>query len=399
METLKLYYEQPSTASCEATVLSVMPAGGQSELVLDRTPFYPEGGGQPCDLGTIGGFRVVSVSERDGVVSHRLDTGTDGLGRAGLAPGSLTLASVDMERRRDHTEQHTAQHLLSATVLRMLGAPTRSFHLGERECVIDVDIPAIEREDADAVAAEVMRAVRDGYPVRTHLCPPEDPGSFPLRRKPPEDAAVLRIVELDGLDYTPCCGTHLKNSSEIGLFRILRTEKYKGMTRIHFLAGGRAYAGHVRLSGLARSLAAAFGCSEEEIADAAASGIERARRAETGLDAALDRIAELQAALLASRFPGPGPVSETLPDSGFDGASRLAKALAAAGRVGIVAGLLEPKAAAASPAGGPALGERLKPPMAALGGKGGGGPTYFQAAFPDQAALRAFMDAAAAALA
>jgi alanyl-tRNA synthetase len=420
MATQRLYYDKPEAQDVDAAVLSVSPGspdGSVSEVTLDRTPFYPEGGGQPWDLGTIAGLALASVIERDGEPVHIFPCNTASLAVAGMAPGQRVRCRVDGARRRDHTEQHTAQHLLSATVLRLLGAATKSFHLGERYSSIDVDIPIMDRADADAVEAAVLEVVRDDYPVTTHLCPPEDVESFPLRRRPPAGEDILRILEIDGMDFTPCAGTHLRNTGAIHAFRILKTEKYKGMTRIYFLAGGRAQADYAKLAVSVRDAAAAAGCAEDDVALVMTNLMDRTTRLENELRASLDQIAALEMHVLVDKLPGTAASGGAAITAGIDvaelslgsslvagallllchdrdyaGAARLAKAGAALGRSTIAVSLADSKIAAAAVDSGPALGKLLKPLMLAHGGKGGGSG-FFQAAFPGVPELEAFITA------
>ncbi|MBP7262881.1 MAG: alanyl-tRNA editing protein [Spirochaetia bacterium] len=394
MNTKPLFYDEPSTDSCAARVLGLRPVTGGLGVILDRSPFYPEGGGQPCDLGTLAGLPLRFVGyEGDDIVHVVADTAE---ARSALEPGQTATCVLDRARRRDHSEQHTAQHLLSATVLRLLGGPTTSFHLGEQYSSIDVDLPAMDRVDADAVEDAVLDVIREDYPIVTHVCPPEDPASFPLRRKPPEGEAVIRILEIDGIDYTPCAGTHLASAGRIGLFRILRAEKYKGMTRVYFVAGGRAFADYRALADGARKAAAVLGVAEGDHAAAVATLSDKAREMELKLRQALDAASAAEAARLAAAAPELGLLSARAQD--VAGAKRLAKALASAGRVALVRSDAEPKCVAAGPDGSRDIGAVLKPLCLARGGKGGGGPSLFQAAFPDQASLDRFTADAESAL-
>ena len=400
MRTRPLFYEEPDIFECDATVLEVLPPlkpGDGAGLILDRSPFYPEGGGQPCDLGSVAGIPLARVAyEGDDIVHRRSAEAVPGgaSGSAALpAAGALVPCMLDAARRRDHTEQHSAQHLLSATVLRLLGGATRSFHLGEEYSSIDVDLPAMERDDADAVEAAVLDVLREGYAVITHLCPPEDPARFPLRRKPPEGESILRILEIDGLDYTPCAGTHVKNTRELGAFRILRTEKYKGMTRVYFLAGGRAHADYARAARQLRDAAAAAGTNEGDVARWAGDAARRAKDLEYRLKQAREALARAEAQALAASSTG-GPIGITLEGEDFSLAMLKAKACADAGLVAAVASVPELKAAIAAPGGGVNLQSTLKDTLAAHGGKGGGSAAFFQAAFADRERLDAFMEEA-----
>jgi alanyl-tRNA synthetase len=174
------------------------------------------------------------VREKEGEILHLFSAGDAGK----LKPGPAELV-LDSLRRRDITVQHTGQHLLSGIILRMTGTPTVSMHLGDETCTIDVDTPELRDETLVAIEDAVADAIAENKPVIIHLCPPEDIFSFPLRKLPPQGEEVIRVVEIAGYDFSPCCGTHLKSTAEIGILRILTAEKYKGMTRIYFIAGRR----------------------------------------------------------------------------------------------------------------------------------------------------------------
>lgn len=389
MRTVKLYYEQPQARECQARVQSVLTDGDVLVVELDRTILYPDGGGQPCDRGLLAGLPVSEVRESDdGRILHRVEAKAPGAGT--LTIGASVTISLDWPRRLDHSQQHSAQHLLSATILRLCGGPTRSFHLGERYSVIDVDLPALPWEDALAVEDQVLRVIRENWPMVTHVCPPEDASTFPLRRKPPEGEEVLRIVEIDGLDFTPCCGTHLQSTGQLGLFRILRTEKYKGMTRVYFVAGERAYADYRGLASASRETAVALGVGEDGIAEGARSMAARLRMLELEAGSLKNQLAAFRARELAERLPK-ATVAVAL-DWSFDETLAAARALAELGRLALLGSLPELKAVAAAPNAAAALGQRLKETAASHGGRGGGGPTLFQAAFADAAAMKAFLE-------
>jgi alanyl-tRNA synthetase len=392
MKTRRLFYEKPELSDCDAAILDIREdADGRKGLVLDAGLFYPEGGGQPCDLGSIEGRSLYQVLYSGDDIVHYLNESP--AADVDFQPGQRVRCVLDEKRRRDHTEQHSAQHLLSATLLRLLGGPTKSFHLGEDYCSVDIDLPSISRDDADAVELAVLEAIREGYPVITHLCPPEDPASFPLRRKPPEGETQLRILEIDGLDYTPCAGTHVRNTSELGVFRLLRWEKYKGMTRIYFLAGLRAYADYRSAAAELRQAAAAAGTHERGVAAALTEALEANKGLGYRLKEAQDAEAAASARLMSLGQPE-GPLSLILGDADFQTAMRLAKALASEGRLALIASGPDNKLALGSPAAGPDLAAALRAALKESGAKGGGGAAFFQAAFGDRPSLERFMEEA-----
>ncbi|MDR1099140.1 MAG: alanyl-tRNA editing protein, partial [Treponema sp.] len=230
-----MYYDYSEAGIFRAEIREVRPwAGtGTRAIILDKTIFYPEGGGQSADRGSINGVPLLDVQEVDGEILH-LAAG-DG---TGLVPGPAELV-LDLRRRRDFTIHHTGQHLLSGTILRMTGKPTLSMRLGEEFCTIDVDTPDLGEDVLLAVEEAVMDAIEADCPVIFHLCPPEDITRFPLRKRPPQGEEQIRVVEIQGHDFSPCCGTHCASTGAIGILRIIGTEKYKGMTRLTFIAGRR----------------------------------------------------------------------------------------------------------------------------------------------------------------
>ncbi|MDR0390051.1 MAG: alanyl-tRNA editing protein [Spirochaetaceae bacterium] len=238
MRTGRLYYTYTGTESAgasdgfPATILELKPTAAGFAALLDKTIFYPEGGGQSGDRGSINGVPLIDVKEEGGEIFHLVEPNAD------LKPGPALLV-LDAARRRDFTVQHTGQHLLSGIILRLFSAPTVSMHLGEEYNTIDVT--RNEFSEAELIAAEeaVFDAIEENNPVVIHLCPPEDIQAFPLRKHPPSGEEVIRVVEIQGYDFSPCCGTHCASTGAIGMLRILGAEKYKGMTRITFIAGRR----------------------------------------------------------------------------------------------------------------------------------------------------------------
>jgi alanyl-tRNA synthetase len=234
-KTEKTFYNYISTAPFEAEILELRPVGdGKTAIVLDKSIFYPDGGGQPADRGMINGVPLLDVRDNDGEISHLVSA----VDAAKLKPG-IAECFLDLRRRRDYTALHSGQHILSGTIISMIGAPTVSMHLGDETYTIDVDTPEMSDEFLLTVEEAVANVIEENRPVTIHLCPPEDLGSFPLRKVPPMGEEVIRVVEIEGCDIIACCGTHVKRTGEIGLFRIHGAEKYKGMTRVSFSAGRR----------------------------------------------------------------------------------------------------------------------------------------------------------------
>ncbi len=390
--TGKTFYEQPELDHCKSTIVSsVLADDGFYEIALDASIFYPEGGGQPCDLGSLGGFQLESVVERGDTVIHRLKIPADGDATT-LAEGAIVDCVLDLARRRDHSQQHSAQHLLSAILAKKINATTLSFHLGQAYSSIDLDIAAPDRKLLDAVEDEILDTIKKGQPVITHVCSQEEAEKYPLRKDISVDSTELRIVEIAGSDYSACCGTHVKDIRELVLFRILRAEKYKAGCRLFFVAGRRAILDWRRLAAIARDAALAAAVSEDNVVGVINSLKEKQKGLEKSLSAMTEAWAGSKAELLASG-------SEKLVVKGSaessDAALGLAKALAALGRDCAIMVSPETKAILASPAPKGAeksLTETSLGPLAKSMGARGGGKHLFQAMFPDKKSLEDFMD-------
>lgn len=230
MNTLKLYESDAHQTEFEATIIDAVTAGGRTGLILDRTLFYPTGGGQPHDTGTLGGIPVVDVIEQDEAVVHITE---------GAVGGRRVTGTVDWKRRFDHMQQHTGQHVLSQAMLRVLGADTIGFHLGQTASTIDLTIAGLAWNRIRDVEKEANGMVFGNAAVRVHEASRETLSRFPLR-KAPAAQGVIRVVEIDGYDWSACCGTHVRSTGEIGLIKVVGFEKYKAGSRVTFLCGFRA---------------------------------------------------------------------------------------------------------------------------------------------------------------
>ena len=391
METKRLYYETPPAGPFAAAILEIRPHGDALALILDGTVFYPEGGGQPADRGTVNGVPVLDVQERDGEIFHIVAAEHGRKLTAG--PADLIL---DRARRREFTALHTAQHLLSGTVLRMTGAPTVSMHLGDEVCTIDVAAGELTEATQIAVEEAVADAIEENHPVRIHLCPPERVGDFPLRKVPPRGEEVIRVVEIEGNDFSPCCGTHLGATGEIGMLCILGAEKYKGMTRVSFIAGRRVLRDSRLLRRNAGIASRALKVPPGETGAAVAALLDRTALLERKLKALEEESALRRAeTLLAGKDAAEGTVLvESFPGADMEEVLRIGRAaqkrcsavlaLAAPGEMKF-AGLCSVKSLDIRPL--------FKDIMEQHGGKGGGGPSFFQGQFSRAEDLDAFLAA------
>ncbi|MCL1993109.1 MAG: alanyl-tRNA editing protein [Spirochaetes bacterium] len=407
MQTEKHYYSWESSQPFEAKITETRPAGeGRAALLLDKTVFYPEGGGQGADRGSINGLQVLDVQEKNGEILHivKIDEG------APPQPGTATLI-LDEKRRADFTVQHTAQHLLSGIIMRRLGLPTVSFHLGDETSTLDIDpaggaggkpfaLSAVEIEEIEDIAAGEIEACR---PVSVHLCPPADINSFPLRKPPPESGEALRIVEIQGNDFSACCGTHCKSTGQLGMIRILGAEKHKSHLRISYIAGRRVLRDSRLLRENALAVSRALTVPLFEIGKGTQAFLEKARLAETRLAALSGTVADFKAAAIfenkaAGKGAGAAPLIEVFESETMEEVLLIAKALQKrltgdgnASGILVFASKKELKFAALCCGTEGDVRDFVKDAFEKASGKGGGGKAFFQGSFATEADLAAFL--------
>lgn len=228
--TEKLFYIDPYLKESEAEVKDIISKDNKVFVVLDRTPFYPEGGGQPSDIGEIDDVKVTYVYEKGGVIYHQVSE----------APkNKIVRCKIDFERRFDHMQQHSGEHLLSGAILKLFGGSNKGFHLGEDYVTIDIDIDSMSEDMMKRAEDEVNLYIFKNVDICTYVVTKEESENFPLRKKINVDEN-LRIVEAKNMDCCPCCGTHVLKTGEIGIIKIIKVERYKGMTRIYLKCGNRA---------------------------------------------------------------------------------------------------------------------------------------------------------------
>lgn len=270
--TERLYYHDSRLLEFDARVLTLSETDvGQVAVTLDRTAFYPTGGGQPTDTGMLGDARVVDcIDVEDEGVLHVIQ---------GPVPqiGDTVHGKVDWLRRLDHMQQHTGQHILSAALVRLFDAPTRSFRVLDHECEIDValDNPTDERiEQAVDLANQIIWESR---PIRISQVTSEEAASLPLRKEPAREGE-LRVIEIADFDLTPCGGTHAKSTGEVGVIAVRSWERAKGLTRFQFMAGIRALSDYRKANNTAREVAALFSAGREDSLALVARLVEESKR-------------------------------------------------------------------------------------------------------------------------
>ena len=230
--TEQLYFDDPFTLEFEADVTESIPLdGGRFGVVLPRTYFYPTSGGQEHDTGSIGDARVLDVYKEDDNIVHVLDRE--------LASGVYP-AKIDKERRFRHMQHHTAQHILSASFLEVADIDSLSANInGDTPSTIDLEVGELDEETLRRAEVFANNIFFENRIVKTYHVSEEEISKLPVR-KPPKVNGSIRVVEVDGFDYTPCGGTHMTQTGMIGILKIVRTERVNQKLRIHFVAGFQA---------------------------------------------------------------------------------------------------------------------------------------------------------------
>lgn len=256
--TRKLYYEDSHIREFDGVVRSCAETDGSFEVVLDKTAFFPEGGGNPADTGLLGGVRVLHTFERDGKVLHRCD--------GPLEIGSAVHGEISWEKRFSNMQSHTAEHIVSGIVHRRHGYANVGFHMGEEGVIVDFDGFVDEMELSD-IEREANEAVWRDVPVTQSFPTPEELPHLEYRSKL-ELTENVRLVTIEGVDVCACCAPHVKRTGEIGVIKIFESIRRKNGVRIRMLAGSRAYADYARRAGSVAAVSALLSAPQDDVAEA-----------------------------------------------------------------------------------------------------------------------------------
>ena len=321
--TERLYYSDSHLIEFEARVVDVSErVSGWTAIVLDRTAFYPTGGGQPSDTGTLDGLRVVEcIDDGDRGVLHVLQ---------GAAPArdAIVRGRVDWPRRLDHMQQHTGQHILSQAFVSLFDAPTRGFRVLETVCEIDVDLKEPSTEKIERAVELANNVIWEDRVIAIRNVTSQEAAELSLRKEPSREGE-LRLIEIEGFDLTPCGGTHAFRTGEVGMIAVRSWERAKGMTRIEFVAGTRALADYRKANRSAREVAALFSAGRDDIPALASQVLNEVKDLQRRIRILEELAAEVEASrLLASKAVG-GVVTQVFEDRDAESLKKLAQALIA----------------------------------------------------------------------
>lgn len=255
--TVKQYYQDAYMKTFQTSIQDQRQDDSGWYVVLEQTAFYPTGGGQPHDTGTLKDMRITNVEEVNGEIRHYIEEPFGDI--SGIFEGR-----IDWERRFDHMQQHAGQHILSAAFAETLGYETISFHLGKEFLTIDLNVSDISNSDALKAEELANRIIREAKPIETKWVAEAELFEYPLRKQP-SVTDEIRLVIIPDFDYNGCGGTHPRSTSEVGSIKILDWEKHKGHIRLQFVCGDRVLNQLHRKHGLLKELTGVLQAPEENM--------------------------------------------------------------------------------------------------------------------------------------
>ena len=309
MHTRTLYYEDCHLSHFTATVTSCEPSKGGYLVTLDATAFYPEGGGQPCDTGTLGHARVTDVQEENGNIYHLCD--------APLTVGQPVEGQIDFARRFDFMQQHTGEHIVSGLIHKYFGWHNTGFHIGGEFMTVDFDGP-VSPEDLARIEREANQAVWENIPLRCWTPEKEELPRIFYRTKR-ELPWPVRIVQVPGYDSCACCGIHVAATGEVGLIKIFSCVKFHEGIRLEMACGRMALEYMTAAFEQNRQVSQAFSARILETGEAAPGAEELFQSAKGHYDAAAEALAEVErirAENEAAKAAAAAPASEGLTCTG-----------------------------------------------------------------------------------
>src|SRR5271166_4384460 len=398
--TKRLYYNQPDLLEFDSVVDEISSAGSGEEsrpaLILRESAFYPTSGGQVHDVGwvAIAGerLRVAEVVDaEDGRVVHYLEAPA----KSAIAPGTPVRGEVDAERRRDHMQQHTGQHVLSAAFIELYQFPTVSFHMGDDYCSIDLATPTLTGAQVAGAEKRANEIVFENRAVTIRYVHRDEAEKLGLRKLPPAERDELRLIEVADFDLSACGGTHVNASGQIGSILLRKSEKVRQETRVEFVCGGRAVRMARRDYGALSEAAALFSTQLGDVPEQIRKSFDESKRLRKQRNDALDELAEAMAVADLHGLPetnGRKIVVRTFSDRDISFAKLFAQKVTRAETpaIALVASTVDPpglvfvqtSAQTSQPDSTPNMGALLNHVLSAVGGRGGGSRDFAQGGVP-----------------
>nr|WP_285867788.1 DHHA1 domain-containing protein [Mesobacillus maritimus] len=282
-----MYYHDPYIKSFSTEVVEQRKENGETYLILKETAFYPTGGGQPHDTGLINGIKVKNVEEVDGEIRHYLEQS--------LSKDIVKVdCELDWERRQDHMQQHSGQHILSAAFEEIYGYRTVSFHLGKETSTIDLDIEELPSMEVLKVEEKANQIVMEARKIETIWVKPEELSQYRLRKEV-SVTENIRLVIIPDYDYNGCGGTHPRTTAETGFIKILGWERQRKKIRVEFICGNRVLAQLQKKHSILHSMTGCLNAPEEDLLSAVDRLLDRNKALNQLLDESKDTILQYEA--------------------------------------------------------------------------------------------------------
>jgi alanyl-tRNA synthetase len=402
--TERLYYTDSFLYDFHAEIADVIP-GERTAVVLDRTAFYPTSGGQVFDTGALSAngtaLRVTEVAEDEsGKILHYMEAPSPV-----LKQGQKVIGTIDPERRRDHMQQHSGQHVLSAAFIELFEMPTVSFHMGDETCTIDLAAKALSGDQIVRAEARANQVVFENRPVGVRFVSTDEARSLGLRKLPELQKDEMRLVEIKDFDLCACGGTHVTQTSQIGTVLIRKTEKVKQGIRVEFVCGDRALRIARRDYSTLTEAAGLFSANIYDVPQQIKKTLEEAKASQKRQHALLEEIAELRAAEFSAGARVVGRfkvVQQVFADRDLAFIKLLAQKLTRFPGMLVLLGSTATPAAvvfARSPDVEADVSALMKQAMSEVGGRGGGSKDSAQGGVPESTRVAPLLDQIASQLA
>lgn len=380
-----LYYQDSFLKQFHADVLRVGQDDTGHFIVLSNTAFYPTGGGQPHDTGTINGIEVVNVEKVDDEIRHYV---AEAVALTGTVEGIL-----NWERRFDHMQQHAGQHILTAAFVEQFGFETVSFHLGSSYVSIDLNVEHVSSEQLRQAEARANEIIREARPIETKFVTEDELAAYTLRKEVQAEGDI-RLVIIPNFDYNGCGGTHPKSTAEVQMIKILETESMRSNVRVHFICGERVVNGFSARKDVLCAVAKKLSVPEFEAADALDKYVATATRNEKELAKAKEALLEFEGAALANE----GVVARAFESRSIQELQKLARVIVAtnADAVALLVALNDGKLQFVAARGANvaiSMKDVSSVALQMLGGKGGGSDQLVQGGGDAIVSAEALLDA------
>lgn len=399
--TDRLYYHDSFLYDFDAEVREVSE-GPRPALILDRSAFYPTSGGQVFDTGVISAknekLKVTEVADtEDGLIVHYLEAPVKD-----IKPGTRVHGQINPTRRRDHMQQHSGQHVLSAAFVKLFDMPTVSFHMADDHCSIDLEAPNLSKDQVEQAERLANEIILENRPVDIRFVTPDEAAQLGLRKLPPAERDELRIIEVRDWDVSACGGTHVSQTGQIGCILLRKVEKARQGYRVEFVAGQRAVATARRDFTALTETASLFSAHIYDVPQQAAKALDGIKSLRKQCEQSEEELAAAQAlAILAETVETGGRklIRRTFSDREMNSLKLTAqKLIRLAPNVVVLLGSTAPQPSLvfAQSAGLPFdMGALMKQMMGKLGGRGGGSKDMAQGGLPNAAAIEAALSEAA----